>query len=84
MKGYTPNGFEGQALHLHVRYSGDWDELYFWDYLLLHPEVAKEYGIVKRKHKDKFENDREAYTQGKTEFISKITQQARRELGVKY
>lgn len=84
MKGYAPNGFEGQAFHLHVRYSGDWDELYFRDYLLLHPEVAKEYGIVKRKLKDKFENDREAYTQGKTEFIKEITCQARKELGTKY
>ncbi|RCX18372.1 GrpB-like predicted nucleotidyltransferase (UPF0157 family) [Anaerobacterium chartisolvens] len=84
MKGYTPDGFEGQAFHLHVRYSGDWDELYFRDYLLLNPEAAKEYEIVKRKLKDIFENDREAYTQGKTEFIRIITQQAREKLGQKY
>ena len=84
MKGYTPNGFEGQAFHLHVRYSGDWDELYFRDYLLLHPEVAEEYGIIKCLLKEKFENDREAYTQEKTEFIKAITQKARIEFGKKY
>lgn len=84
MKGYTPNGFEGQAFHLHVRYSGDWDELYFRDYLLLHPEVAEEYGIIKCLLKEKFENDREAYTQEKTEFIKAITQKARIKFGKKY
>lgn len=29
MKGYTPQGFRGQAYHLHVRYAGDWDEPIF-------------------------------------------------------
>jgi len=29
MKGYTTQGFEEQVYHVHVRYSGDWDELYF-------------------------------------------------------
>lgn len=77
MKGYTPNGFEGQAFHLHVRYSGDWDELYFRDYLILHPEIAKEYGNLKRQLKDKYENDREAYTNGKTEFIREVTRKAK-------
>ena len=43
MKGYTPQGFRGQAVHLHVRFPGDWDELYFRDYLRSHPETAKTY-----------------------------------------
>ena len=34
MKGYTVEGFKGQAYHLHVRYKGDWDEIYFRDYLV--------------------------------------------------
>ncbi len=84
MKGYTPNGFEGQAYHVHVRYGGDWDELYFRDYLILHPEIAEEYANLKIQLKEKFEYDREAYTQGKTKFINKITLQARKELGKKY
>jgi GrpB-like predicted nucleotidyltransferase (UPF0157 family) len=84
MKGYTPEGFNGQAYHVHVRYSGDWDELYFRDYLLTHPRVAKEYGRLKIELKDKYEHDREAYTKGKTKFIQRTTEQARRELGNKY
>ena len=33
-KGYTINGFSDKVYHLHLRYNGDWDELYFRDYLL--------------------------------------------------
>ena len=84
MKGYTPDGFKGQAYHLHVRYSGDWDELYFRDYLLLHPDISKEYGILKRQLKEEYEHDREGYTQGKTGFIKRVTQQARKELLGRY
>lgn len=80
MKGYTINGFKGQAYHIHVRYSGDWDEIYFRDYLILHPEIAKEYENLKMKLKEEFEYDREAYTQGKSEFIKKVTEKSRREL----
>jgi len=77
MKGYTPRGFEGQAYHIHVRYSGDWDELVFRDYLIAHPETAKEYAKVKNRLREKFEFDREAYTRGKSEFILTIMQKAR-------
>lgn len=33
MKGYTPQGFKEQVFHVHVRYGGDWSELYFKDCL---------------------------------------------------
>jgi GrpB-like predicted nucleotidyltransferase (UPF0157 family) len=81
MKGYTQNGFVGQAYHVHVRYSGDWDEPYFQDYLVRHPEIAEEYGKLKIQLKETYEFDREAYTRGKTKFIKKITRKARTELG---
>lgn len=84
MKGYTPNGFKGQAYHIHVRYKGDWDELYFRDYLLKYSNVAKEYGDLKYELMKKYKNDREAYTGGKTEFIKRITKKAREEFGNKY
>ncbi len=84
MKGYTPNGFEGQAYHVHVRFCGDWDELYFRDYLVLHPETAAEYEKLKLDLKEKYENDREAYTQGKTDFIRETNAKARKELGEKF
>lgn len=80
MKGYTPRGFEGQVFHVHVRYAGDWDELYFRDYLKNHPEAAAEYGELKKQLMEKFEFDRDGYTQAKGDFIRRITALARQEL----
>lgn len=79
IKGYNPEGFKGQVFHVHVRYSGDWDELYFRDYLLAHPETAVEYGRLKLELKQKYEHDRDAYTYAKTDFINRITGLARAE-----
>ena len=42
-KGYTPNGFADKVYHIHLRYAGDNDELYFRDYLNEHPALAKEF-----------------------------------------
>ena len=84
MKGYTPEGFKGQALHLHVRYTGDWDELYFRDYLRVHADTAEAYGKLKTELQKKFEHDRNAYTDAKTEFIEEITKQARTKFGERY
>ena len=84
MKGYTPGGFTGQAYHVHVRYSGDWDELYFRDYLILYPEISRKYGKLKLHLKEKYEFDREGYTDAKSCFIKRITEKARKELGERY
>ena len=84
MKGYTPQGFRGQAIHLHVRYPGDWDELYFRDYLLTHPATAKAYGELKQALAVRYKHDRDAYTDAKTDFIRRITSLARAEAGEKY
>ncbi len=84
MKGYTPAGFRGQLFHVHIRYRGDWDELYFRDYLLIHPEVVKEYGKLKLTLADKYKHDRDAYTNAKTDFILKINGLAREELRGRY
>jgi len=84
IKGYTPQGFRGQAFHVHVRYGGDWDELYFRDYLLTHPETVAEYGRLKLELKEKYEHDRDAYTDAKTGFIKRITALARAEAPGKY
>ncbi len=84
MKGYTPEGFKGQVYHLHVRYSGDWDELYFRDYLITHPDVAEEYAKHKLELKKKYEFDRDGYTAAKTDFIRPITKLAREEMQDKY
>jgi GrpB-like predicted nucleotidyltransferase (UPF0157 family) len=79
-KGYSVKGFSGQAFHLHVRYSGDWDEIVFRNYLINNTEVAYEYGELKRKLSIEFMHDREKYTESKSDFISGITKTAREEL----
>jgi GrpB-like predicted nucleotidyltransferase (UPF0157 family) len=84
LKGYTRKGFKGQTFHVHIRYRGDWDELYFRDYLLLHPDIAEEYGKLKMELKKKYEYNRDGYTDSKTSFIKRITKLARAEMPVKY
>lgn len=84
VKGYTEKGFRGQAFHLHVRPWRDWDELYFRDYLAAHPEAAEKYAALKRSLKEKFEFNRDAYTEGKTEFIAAMTRRAREEMPDRY
>ncbi|AGB41418.1 hypothetical protein Halha_1474 [Halobacteroides halobius DSM 5150] len=83
-KGYTSNGFAEKVFHLHVRFLGDWDELYFRDYLMIHEEVAKKYGELKQKLKKQYEHNRDGYTEAKTEFIKKWTKQARKEFPNRY
>jgi GrpB-like predicted nucleotidyltransferase (UPF0157 family)/GNAT superfamily N-acetyltransferase len=83
-KGYTETGFVGQAYHVHVRYPGDWNELYFRDYLLTHPDTAVQYGKLKLTLKMQYEYDREAYTEAKTTFIRTVTKQAREDFGSRY
>ena len=84
MKGYTQNGFSGQAYHVHIRYNGDWDELYFRDYLILYPKIAEKYGELKLRLKEKYEFDRDGYTSAKSCFIKSITEKARKEFGKRY
>jgi len=72
VKEYTNMGFKGQAYHVHIRYRGDWNEIRFRDYLIEHKEIAKEYEALKLELADKYRNDREAYTDLKTDFIEKI------------
>lgn len=69
LKGYLSDGFAEKVYHIHVRYSGDWDELYFRDYLIAHPETAKEYAKLKKSLFDKNEHDRDGYTEAQGEFI---------------
>lgn len=84
MKGYTSDGFKGQAYHVHVRYPGDWDELYFRDYLISYPEKAQKYAQLKLRLKERFEFDRDGYTSAKGDFIKEITKKARNEFSNKY
>lgn len=84
MKGYTPHGFGERVFHLHVRYPGDWDELYFRDYLRLYPEIAGEYIRLKQSLTTRFRNDRDEYTRSKGDFVRSNTLRARKEFDGRY
>lgn len=83
-KGYTPAGFAEKVYHLHVRALGDWDELYFRDYLWKYPKAARQYEELKRSLKEKYEHNRDAYTEAKTAFVQQYSQAAREEFGTRY
>jgi GrpB-like predicted nucleotidyltransferase (UPF0157 family) len=82
-KGYSETGYTGQTFHLHLRYKGDWDELIFRDYLIENTEVAVQYSELKRRLSVIYRNDREKYTDNKTDFIKEITKRAREKLSNK-
>ena len=67
--------------HIHMvegHFTEHWDRLLFRDYLIEHPEVAREYEALKVRLAAASPQDRVAYTQGKTEFIVRVTEQAKR------
>ena len=77
-KGYTPDGFAEKVYHLHVRYYGDWDELYFRDYLIENIEIANEYGKLKLNLQSNYEHDRDKYTDEKADFVKKYSEIAKK------
>ena len=83
-KGYTKHGFAEKVYHLHMRSAGDWDELYFKDYLIEHPEVANAYSHLKQSLLLSYKHNRDGYTDAKTEFIKHFTGKAREAYGNRY
>ena len=83
-KEYTESGFAERVFHLHLRYAGDNDELYFRDYLREHPGIAKEYEQLKLLLRKRFEHDRDGYTDAKSEFIKRYTAEAKSLYGKRY
>ncbi|MGC6175516.1 GrpB family protein [Lacrimispora sp. 38-1] len=75
-KGYTDEGFAEKVFHLHLRYLGDNNELYFRDYMNDHSDLAKQYEVMKLSLWKKFEHDRDSYTNAKGQFISECTEKA--------
>jgi GrpB-like predicted nucleotidyltransferase (UPF0157 family) len=72
--------------HIHVveigpPFAEHWDRVVFRDWLIAHPEVAAEYGRLKRRLAGDFAHDRIRYTDEKTAFIKAVTKQAKLEEG---
>lgn len=57
---------------MHLRHCSDNDELYFRDYLIEHPDIAREYEKLKLNLWKEYEYNRDGYTNAKTEFIKNI------------
>ena len=64
-------------IHLHLRYRGDNDELYFRDYLREHPDIAQAYQTLKHALAVPYKHDRDGYTAAKGDFIRQYTQAAK-------
>ncbi|MFV1958620.1 MAG: GrpB family protein [Planctomycetota bacterium] len=70
--------------HIHMvegDFTEHWDRLLFRDYLIEHPQVAREYEILKVRLASTSPQDRVVYTRGKTGFIVRVTEQAKRYYG---
>ncbi len=66
-----------REFHLHVAPSeGDWfrDEIAFRDHLRADPERASSYEALKKELALRYPDDREAYTDGKADFIRAVLQ----------
>ncbi|MFX0051562.1 MAG: GrpB family protein, partial [Candidatus Hermodarchaeota archaeon] len=50
------------------------NHIFFRDYLIKHPNKAKQYADLKIKLALQFKSDRKAYTAGKSSFLKKILQ----------
>ncbi len=78
-KGYTEKGFSERVFHIHLRLSGDIDEVHFREYLNSHLDIAKEYEALKLSLWKVYEYNRDGYTNAKTEFVRKYTNLAKEE-----
>jgi GrpB-like predicted nucleotidyltransferase (UPF0157 family) len=68
--------------HVHVNeiLGRDWEnQIFFRDYLILHPEFAKQYTTLKLRLAERFPTDREAYLEEKAPFIERVLRLARSE-----
>lgn len=77
-KGYTPVGYADRVFHIHFHYPGDNDEIAFRDYLIAHPETAKEYEQLKCSLLPACKNNRDGYTQAKTDFVRLVVELSKR------
>ncbi len=69
--------------HIHMveaSFADHWRRLIFRDYLIAHPEAARQYETLKRRLAADHPHDRVAYTRGKTEFIEAVMARAEQEL----
>jgi len=80
---YFQKGDDNRSHHIHAFARGDSNvmrHIAFRDYLRTHPEVAREYGELKRNVADACENDVGKYCDGKDRFVKRIEAIAMKEI----
>lgn len=68
-------------IHMVEAQFAHWERLLFRDYLIEYPDIAEQYGELKKKLSMKYGDDRIAYTKAKTEFVKRIMKKARKIYG---
>jgi GrpB-like predicted nucleotidyltransferase (UPF0157 family) len=70
-------GVRTHHIHMVEAHFEHWDRLFFRDYLIEHPEVAREYAELKLRLSERHDRDRVAYTKAKSDFVSAVTARAK-------
>jgi GrpB-like predicted nucleotidyltransferase (UPF0157 family) len=74
VKGYPTT----HHVHMNEIESRDWqNQVLFRDYLIQHPGLAEEYAALKAELAQLYPTDRDAYTDGKAQFIERVLGMAR-------
>ena len=68
------NGGRTHHIHMVEAHFEHWDRLKFRDYLIAHPDVAREYGELKLRLSHAHHDDRVSYTAAKGDFIKRVTE----------
>lgn len=79
VKGYSPTGEKGQTFHIHMgpKTHKIWDRIFFKDYLTDKKDIAQQYENLKKELSEKYKFDRVGYRIAKTEFVQKVTDEAK-------
>ena len=77
VKGLPPAPHRTHHVHMVTAESSFYERLLFRDYLRNYPEEAQRYGDLKKELAARFAQDREAYTQAKSDFILDIMEKAK-------
>ena len=80
VKGYSPIGEKCQTFHIHMGPKNHiiWDRVFFRDYLTTNKEIAQQYKELKIRLSEEYKYDRVGYRIAKTEFVQKVTEDAKR------
>lgn len=76
-KGYTIDEYEEKVFHIHFHINGDNAEIEFRDFLRITPSLAGDYEDLKKSLLPEFKNNRDGYTEAKTEFVCNILEMSR-------